>query len=153
MPAISLVPSFRSPNILGALHVSHKNFRNPNESIMINISTIANKLGKHLPLAVVLQNKVRIQTLRRCFCLWLISISIWSDPDRFLWFLDNLLWMRHLLLRLDMSRGGGGGLPFLWGAALPPFTAALPPIGRGAALAGLVPPSVQTYLYLPALCS
>jgi len=35
----------------------------------------------------------------------LISISIWSDPDRFLWFLDNLLRMGHLLLRLDMSKG------------------------------------------------
>jgi len=42
--------------------------------------------------------------------------------------------MRHLLLLLDMSRGGGGGLPFSVGAALPPFTAALPPIGHGAAL-------------------
>ena len=101
---------------------------------MINISTIANKLGKHFPLAVVLQNKVRIQTLLSYFCLWMISISIWSDPDRFLWFLDNLLRMRHLLLGLDMSRGGGGGLPFSVGVALPPFTVALSPIGCGAAL-------------------
>ena len=130
----NLVPCFRSLNILRALHVSYKYFRNPNRSVQVNISTSANKLGKHFALVVVLQNKVRTQALSWCLCLWLISISIWGHQNRFLWFLDNLFWLRLLLLGPVMNSGRVCSLPFFGGAALPHFTMARPHLAGRAAL-------------------
>ena len=134
----SLVARFRSPIWLGALHVSHKNLRNPNRSIPIYVGFLSNIFCNHFPTAVVPQNKAWCQALSRCISLRLIGILILGGPHWFLrllinrflpahLFLKNMFLLVHFLLGLNLIRNRIGNLPIFTGrgtAALHRGTAA-----------------------------
>ena len=111
----SLVDKFRSPIWLGALHVSHKNLRNPNRSIPIYIGFLSNIFCNHFPTIVVPQKKAWCQALSRCISLRLVGILILGGPHWLLRLLENLFLWEHILLGLSLIRNRIGSLPIFAG--------------------------------------
>ena len=111
----SLVARFRSLIWLGALHVSHKNLRNPNRSIPIYVGFLSNIFCNHFPTAIVSQNKAWCQALSRCISLRSIGILILGVLHWFLRLLENLFLLVHLLLGLSLIRSRIGSLPIFAG--------------------------------------
>ena len=107
----SLFARFRSPIWLGTLHVSHNKLRNPNRSVPIYVGFFSNIFCNHLTTAVVLQYKTWCQALLRCMGLWLIRIIVLSASYWFLWLLENLLLLEHLLYGLYLIRNRISSLP------------------------------------------
>ena len=70
-----------------ALHVSHKDLRNPNRSIPIYVGLISNIRGNNFTKAVVSQHIARGHALMGCMVLRLVGILVplWYD-----WVLHDL---------------------------------------------------------------